>query len=97
MEKENILPVLYDYDNGRWDEKVFHLLCPVCGYMFNHMHDVELVPGNDSYEAGWHGRGDLAVISVVGECSHAWELCVGFHKGNLMMFARKSVVEESDI
>ena len=67
------------------------LACPVClgdSGEFQHAGEPRVIPGNDSYEAGWPGRGDLIVIPFSGECGHDWELCVGFHKGNNSIFAR---------
>lgn len=48
------------------------------------------------YGDNWGGKGDLLVIPVEGECSHIWEICFGFHKGETICFARTTgrVVDE---
>lgn len=65
-----------------------HLKCPTCGSEYNHPEPPYLKDGNDSYDANWHGRGDLVVIPFSGECGSRWQLCVGFHKGNAPIFVR---------
>lgn len=72
-----------EYETG--DE----ILCPVCEFNFNHVHGIKLLDGLDSGAAGWWGRGDLIVIRMECEEFHKWELCIGFHKGNQFIFARK--------
>lgn len=57
------------------------VVCPVCGYDYARFTGVRLVSGNDHYEAGWAGRGDLLVVQFEGECYHEWEICFGFHRG----------------
>lgn len=64
------------------------MLCPVCQFDCTHTHGVKTVKGNDNYEAGWAGRGDLVVVTMGGECGHGWELCIGFHKGQQAIFTR---------
>ena|SRR5690349_7636910 len=64
------------------------LACPVCGDTYHHWRTPHEVPGNDNYEAGWPGRGNLLVIPIDGECGHYWELCLGSHKGDVAIFAR---------
>lgn len=65
-----------------------HVSCPVCGSAFAHPEGVRTVSGNDEYSASWPGRGDLTVLSFQGECGHHWELCFGFHKGEVFAFSR---------
>jgi len=57
------------------------IVCPVCGDEYQYPGHPYVVPGNDAYEAGWDGRGDLTVLPFWGECHHCWSLCFGFHKG----------------
>jgi hypothetical protein len=64
------------------------LLCPICHENFNDISTPRLEHGNDNYEA-WMGRGDCAVVPMSCEYGHEWELCVGFHKGESFLFARK--------
>lgn len=77
----------------------FKLLCPLCGFDYNHFSKCEIENGNDDYDASWSGRGDLTVLKFWGECGHNWELCIGFHKGQSFIFARrdKAVKLESPI
>jgi hypothetical protein len=70
------------------------ILCPICGFQYNHgfdengMASVLLFEGEDDYKAGWTGRGDLLVIQMTCEEEHQWEMCIGFHKGTMHAFAR---------
>jgi hypothetical protein len=64
------------------------LRCPVCADTYQHVETWQVVPGRDSYEAGWGGRGDLVVLPIWGECEHRWELCFGSHKGETFCFVR---------
>lgn len=66
------------------------IMCPICDFNYNHVRAMETIPGNDNYEAGWTGRGDLIVIQMECESGHKWELCIGFHKGQNFIFARKA-------
>jgi hypothetical protein len=70
------------------------MTCPVyncdnsiSGYPGIHMLPPLLVEGNDNYEA-WAGRGNLTVIPMCCEYGHYWELCFGFHKGQIFTFYR---------
>lgn len=65
--------------------------CAVCGHEYVHVVYMREVPGNDNYAAGWWGRGNLNVIGFEGECGHEFEVCFGFHKGNVHVFGRVSV------
>lgn len=64
------------------------IVCPVCGFEYNHFGKPILESGNDSYEASWNGRGDLISINFECEQSHKWTMCFGFHKGNTFIFLR---------
>lgn len=75
----------------------FVVVCPFCGFDFNHIETVERVEGNDNYQA-WDGRGDLAQIQFRCENGgHVWRLCFGFHKGQTFVFSewQKDVRDES--
>lgn len=83
------------YDLRLGDERPFtsngnarRLLCPVCAGSYNHARAPHLVLGDDRGAAGWDGRGDLIVVLVEGECGHAYEVCLGFHKGETFVFCR---------
>jgi hypothetical protein len=77
----------YDYFGDCPEYK--RVLCPVCGHKNNHLGSKpQTIDGKDNYEAGWGGRGDLAVIPIDGECGHVWEMCLGFHKGDVVVFVR---------
>jgi hypothetical protein len=62
------------------------LLCPACGFEYNHHNGARLIDGEDHYRA-WMGRGDLMKVGFIGECGHYWSLCIGFHKGELFLYA----------
>lgn len=64
------------------------IVCPICRGEYHHIEQTRTEPGNDAYDADWPGRGDLFVMTLRGECGHTWEICIGFHKGNLGIFAR---------
>ena len=64
------------------------LLCPECGYYYNHFGNPKIIPGNDHYEANWGGRGDLLIIPIEGECGCNWEICFGFHKGSIAAYTQ---------
>ena len=82
-------------DDGFWHpDEIKRLKCPVCGDDYQHIGSRQDVPGRDSYEAGWGGRGDLLVIPVEGECGHTWQLCFGSHKGNVAAFVRVPLDED---
>ena len=65
-----------------------NLVCPICGYEYQHIGTPRVIDGKDGYEAGWEGRGDLLVFPVYGECGCSWELCFGTHKGQVECFTR---------
>ena len=67
------------------------LVCPVCGYNNQHFSGIApscFIKGNDNYEAPWWGRGDLLIIQFWSECGSRWELCFGFHKGEIFSFVK---------
>ncbi|MFB9081476.1 hypothetical protein [Deinococcus wulumuqiensis] len=68
-----------------WESK---LVCPACGYDYNHVlpHPFN-APGHDQGAAGWGGRGDLYTLPVWGECGHVWGVQFGFHKGQTFLMA----------
>jgi hypothetical protein len=70
--------------------------CPVCHFDCIHEGAPYVVPGHDNYEAGWDGRGDLVVVPMEGECGSRFDLCFGFHKGQLMSFVRLTLRCEED-
>lgn len=95
----NLLPIInvIKTENQTWSDGLHaNLVCPICGFNYNHMGDPFKAKGNDSYEA-WIGRGDLLVIPFQGECGSEWEFCFGFHKGETVSFVRvcKSCTEDN--
>ena len=78
---------LLGYDNVVGDNGQL-VYCPVCKFDYNHILGFETVKGNNKGQAGWWGRGDLIVIRLRCENSHEWEICFGFHQGQLFVFAR---------
>jgi len=94
IDNERILGELLDYD-GMWSGyKRAELLCPTCGFNYNHIGRVKTMLGWESretateVEAEWDGRGDGFAIEMDGECGHTWELRVGFHKGISCVWAQ---------
>ena len=71
-----------------WPQNAKHLVCPECGFEYQHFGRPEYTNGNDNHEAGWGGRGDLIVVPIEGECGSKWEFCLGFHKGDTYLFQR---------
>jgi len=70
----------YDYGFGDL------LTCPVCGDGYSHIsYDEIQVMDSDHYNA-WNGRGPCTVIPIEGECSHGWDICIGYHKGENFIF-----------
>ena len=86
-EERDLLPLISDQQISVGSEQR-NLLCPCCGSEFNHTRPPYIKDGSDNYEAKWHGRGDLNIMPMWGECGSEWELCVGFHKGNSPIFVR---------
>lgn len=41
-----------------------NITCPECGFEYAHFESSKVIPGNDNYDAGWGGRGDLLVIPI---------------------------------
>lgn len=74
------------------------LRCPCCGSEWQHVETPREICSDDSYRAGWGGRGDLLIIPISGECGSAYELCFGFHKGETSVFVRivRSCEDEGD-
>lgn len=66
------------------------LRCPTCQFGYQRWGAPQVIKGNDHYEAGWVGQGDLLIVPMKGECGHNWELCIGFHKGISGIFVRVS-------
>ena len=82
---EPIFPMRLD----EWSDHGQTILCPYCDFDYNHTGTIKTIESHDDYAAGWWGRGDLIVIAMQCEEQHMWEMCIGFHKGNLYTFARK--------
>jgi hypothetical protein len=80
-----------DIDSWTDIENLQIILCPVCALNYNHIgdgitHTVAADP--PGYNAGWSGRGELITIPMDCEEGHAWEVCLGFHKGQCFLFGR---------
>lgn len=75
-----------DSDDGFFDREpagpCYRLICPVCGYDYNHAGAPEVIPGNDNYDSRLGPRGDVIRIPVECENHHKWEILIGQHKGN---------------
>lgn len=77
---------------GDATEPQYMLVCPVCGFECTHVRCAYTALGHDKYEGGTAYPGTIArgvtpyrrdclVITVDGECGHAWEIHIQQHKG----------------
>ncbi len=64
------------------------LACPECGDPFSHPSAPLVSESHDDYTADWPGRGELIIIPIEGECGCEWQVCFGYHKGNVVAFTR---------
>ena len=86
---QSLSKVLIDDELSWWSNfEAATLMCPVCGFDYNHLGEPTKQPGNDNYKADWKGRGDLIVIPISAECGCEWEMCFGFHKGQVAASTR---------
>lgn len=90
---DQALPLAKVLDDGqRWASSAYQTLkCPKCRSTSIHFGDLVTRKGNDNYDAqggGWQGRGDLNAIRMTCEDGHAFDICIGFHKGSSAIFAR---------
>ena len=77
------------------DDTVNGVVCPVCGDNYVHFSSPIEQDSRGNYEANWGGRGDLIIVPMECEASqHQFEICIGFHKGNVDIFARDTTVPE---
>jgi hypothetical protein len=60
------------------------LECPVCGCVNSHLESPSLMTGDQN----WGGCGELAITPLDSECGCKWELCIGYHKGESLIFTR---------
>ncbi|KKH92886.1 hypothetical protein EO95_09415 [Methanosarcina sp. 1.H.T.1A.1] len=60
------------------------IICPQCSCEETHMLPPEVKGGHDNHEA-WQGRGSAIFIPMYCENGHAWDLRIGFHKGQCFM------------
>jgi hypothetical protein len=72
---------------------LFLLKCPVCGFDYNHFQNASYVHSNDKSGSAWMGRGDLIRLTFRAECGHHWSLCLGYHKGQIFVYAEESMDE----
>lgn len=71
------------------EPKLRKLKCVVCGNSLVQPGDPTTILSDDRPRgAGWPGRGWLVIIPIEGECGHSFEVCLGFHKGDTVIFAR---------
>ena len=75
----------------------YEIRCPICGDNYqHHLSHAEVRDGEDSYNAEPVVRGDVISILFHGECGHVWELCLGFHKGETLIFVKTEDVNVSE-
>lgn len=70
------------------DPSMDTILCPVCKFNYNHLRTIDTEDSSDKYLASWWGRGNLLVMDMECEEGHDWQLCIGYHKGQMYMFTR---------
>lgn len=63
------------------------LLCPVCGFEYNHEGDTQVCVGDDYTAIPGGFRGKATIIPMTCEQGHKWTLCVQFHKGYQFIYA----------
>jgi len=89
MENRLSLAQALNFNDSLWNDGIMtDLKCPECGHNNQHLLQPHFVSGNDNYEAGWNGRGDLVIVPIESECGSNWEICLGFHKGTTSSFVR---------
>jgi hypothetical protein len=66
---------------------LFQLTCPVCSDDYNHFGKAVQINGNDYWGGAWMGRGAVRKLGFWCESGHYWNLCFGFHKGNVYVYA----------
>jgi len=67
------------------------LACPHCGDSNVHFDGPPYnEDGHDCGDAphGLGNRGDTVVVPLIGECGHAWNMVLGFHKGSMLLACR---------
>lgn len=82
-----------------------HIECPKCGCENCHVLGARNLRGYETDRApddlpctgdvGWAGRGDGVVVEMCCESGCAWQLCIGFHKGDAFMFTRSGAAEQA--
>lgn len=81
------------------EDKKISLACPVCGDCYSHIRCVHTALGVDPNEGGRAYKGTVAkgavgyrrdclVITIDGECGHAWEIRIQQNKGNNFVSTR---------
>lgn len=83
MKVGNILDVIHPSEPGLDEPEMRVLHCPVCGCEWTHV-----TPPHLSYGEKWGGNAELAVSPVWSECGSVWQVCIGFHKGESVIFTR---------
>lgn len=76
------------HDDAGWGDESRLLTCPVCSFDYTHVDTPYIKDGADNYKAGWNGRGDLAVVPLWSECGSKWQVRIGFHKWQSVIFTR---------
>lgn len=72
-----------------WNKEFDDLNCPFCGFNNVHIGRAKNLEGQDNYLAPWPGRGDLIIVPMQCESGCSFDFCIGFHKGDVSIFARK--------
>ncbi len=79
-----------NHDMG--DDELYHkylVVCPICGCDYNHISEPIYELGEDNYKTSAPDfRGNLIRVQFECEDGHKWEICFGFHKGNVFSFFR---------
>jgi hypothetical protein len=69
---------------------LFQLHCPLCATSYNDFGKAIQINGNDKSGSAWMGRGAVRKLGFRCESGHCWNLCFGFHKGEIFVHAEPS-------
>ena len=70
-----------------WDNNLMEVHCPVCGMENVHHEDcAETILSQDDYSASNRVRGSVVAIQMWCEEGHRFVMCIGFHKGSVVMW-----------
>ena len=83
MKTEIILDVIHPNKPGLDEPEMRTLHCP---YFKRDL--TRVGPPHLAYGEKWGGSGELAVTPLRGDCGSVWQVCIGFHKSESVIFTR---------